>query len=221
MYFSGTQGSGITFQTSATVPTGGAEGASYEPTGTVTQTETNGVDAGYSLEVVVHTADFGYQAGDTVMLSACVWDLDYSSTDAYNEHISDYAPNWWGSQWADPSFEKYFMYRGVILSTSEAIDNEKVAVADRFELYPNYPNPFNPSTTISFSTPASGQVRLDIYNILGQKIRTLVNNELPSGYHHYEWNGLTETGLSAPTGLYLYKVSYGNNFKVAKMVLSK
>jgi len=157
------------------------------------------------------------------MLSACVWDLDYGSVDAYQEHISDYAPNWWGTQWVDPNFEKYFMYRGVILSTSEAVDvdNEKTAVADRFELYPNYPNPFNPSTTISFSTPTSGKVRLDIYNILGQRIRTLINSELPSGYHRFEWNGLTENGLPAPTGLYLYKVNYGNNFKVAKMVLSK
>jgi len=223
MYFSGTVGDGISFETSATVPTGAAEGASYEPAGTITHTESNGSDAGYSLEVVVHTADFDYQVGDTVMLSVCIWDLDYASIDAYNAQASDYAPNWWGSQWADPNFEKYFMYRGVILSESDgtAIDNDRVAVAERLELYPNYPNPFNPNTMISFSTPATGQVRLDIYNILGQKVRTLVNSELRSGYHRYEWNGLAESNLPAPTGIYFCKVSYGNNFKVAKMVLSK
>ena len=223
MYFSGTQGDGIVFETNANVPTGAAEGASYEPAGTVTHTESNGPDAGYSLEVVVHTADFDYQVGDTVMLSVCIWDLDYASVDAYNTQSSDYAPNWWGTQWVDPNFEKYFMYRGVILSESDgtAIDDDQVAVAERFELYPNYPNPFNPNTMISFSTPANGKVRLDIYNILGQKVRTLVNNELPSGYHRYEWNGLTEANLPAPTGIYFCKVSYGNSFKVAKMILSK
>ena len=129
MYFSGTEGEGIVFETNTNVPSGAAEGASFEPTGTVTHTETNGPDAGYSIEIVVHTADFGYQVGDTVMLSACIWDLDYSSADAYTEGVADYAPNWWGAQWVDPGFEKYFMYRGVVLTDEVVTNNPPTAYA--------------------------------------------------------------------------------------------
>jgi len=223
MYFTGTEGDGISFELSGTVPTGAAEGASYEPTGTVTHTETNGADAGYSLEVVIHTADFDYMIGDTVMLSACIWDMDYASTDAFTEGVSDYAPNWWGSQWADPNFEKYFMYRGVVLSTKTgtAIGDENLPVVADFKLYPNVPNPFNPSTTISFQIPQNSQVRLDIYNVLGQHVNTLVNTRMNQGYHSVVWNGMTKDGQSAPSGIYFYKLSADQMTKVSKMVLSK
>ncbi|MCK4640723.1 MAG: T9SS type A sorting domain-containing protein [Candidatus Marinimicrobia bacterium] len=221
MYFSGNQGDGIEFQLSGTVPTGAAEGASFEPTGTVTHTETNGPDAGYSIETVIHTADFGYLVGDTVMISICIWDMDYASVDAYQEGVSDYAPNWWGTQWADPNFEKYFMYRGVVLSDQVAIDNEQPLTVTDFQLYPNVPNPFNPSTTIAFRIPGDSNVRLDIYNVLGQHVQTLVNTQLNQGYHSYVWNGTTKENCPAPSGIYFYKITYGNTSKVAKMVLSK
>lgn len=223
MYFSGTQGDHIVFETNSNVPTGAAAGASFEPAGTVTHTETNGPDAGYSIEVVVHTADFGYQIGDTVMLSVCIWDLDYASVDAYDAHISDYAPNWWGTQWADKNFEKYYMYRGVILSekTGTAIRSNQRMNATDFRLYPNTPNPFNPSTTISFQIPTDSNVRLDIYNILGQQVKILVDTKLPQGYHSYIWDGMTNDGSRAPSGIYFYKLTYGQTSKVAKMVLSK
>jgi len=118
MYFSGVEGDGITFETNDQIPTGSAEGVSFEPEGTVTHTGTNGDDAGYSLELVINTADFGYELGDTVRLSTVIWDLDYSSADEFDAAVADYAPEWWGTQWADPSFERFFMYRGVILSSS-------------------------------------------------------------------------------------------------------
>ncbi|MBU4445898.1 T9SS type A sorting domain-containing protein, partial [bacterium] len=218
-----TEGDGIVFETNANVPTGAAEGASFEPTGTVTHTETNGPDAGYSIEIVVHTADFGYQVGDTVMLSACIWDLDYSSADAYDANISDYAPNWWGTQWVDPGFEKYYMYRGVVLSEQHgtAIDDDIPVTVTDFKLYPNVPNPFNPSTTISFQIPAESQVRLDVYNVLGQHVKSLVNKKLQQGYHSVVWNGVTSENRPAPSGIYFYKLTTGQTSKVAKMVLFK
>jgi len=222
MYFSGGVGDSAVFELSSTVPSDAAEGVSYEPGGTVTHTETNGEDAGYSLEVVIHTADFDYMVGDTVMLSACVWDLDYGSADAMQEGVSDYAPNWWGTQWCDPTFEKYFMYRGVILSPNEnAIDKNKEQLITDFKLYPNVPNPFNPTTTIAFRIPENSQVRLDIYNILGQQVKTLVNTNLSQGYHSVIWDGKTQKGQPAPSGIYFYRLSAGQNVKVAKMVLSK
>ncbi len=130
MYFNSTQGAGAVFELNANVPTGGAEGASYEPPGTVTHTESNGADAGYSLEVVVHTALFGYSDLDTVKLSVVIWDMDYASADVFDDNtLSDYAPNWWGTQWCDTNFEKYYLYREVILSdqTSVGIENPKTS----------------------------------------------------------------------------------------------
>ncbi|MCK4295837.1 MAG: T9SS type A sorting domain-containing protein, partial [Candidatus Marinimicrobia bacterium] len=222
MYFSGVEGEGIVFETNANVPSGAAEGASFEPTGTVTHTETNGPDAGYSIEVVIHTADFGYAVGDTVMLSVCMWDLDYSSADAYTEHVSDYAPNWWGTQWVATDFERYYLYRGVVLSNETVdIDKDNGKFANAFTLCQNYPNPFNPSTTINFEIPGSELVTLEIYNVLGQKVATLINDNLESGYHSVEWNGLTDHNESLPTGVYFCKLTFGESSKTSKMVLLK
>ncbi|MCK4448543.1 MAG: T9SS type A sorting domain-containing protein, partial [Candidatus Marinimicrobia bacterium] len=193
-----------------------------EPTGTVTHNETNGTDAGYSIEVVVHTADFGYSVGDTVMLSVCMWDLDYSSADAYTEHVSDYAPNWWGTQWVATDFERYYLYRGVVLSNETVdIDKDNGKFANAFTLCQNYPNPFNPSTTINFEIPGSELVTLEIYNVLGQKVATLINDNLESGYHSVEWNGLTDHNESLPTGVYFCKLTFGESSKTSKMVLLK
>lgn len=222
MYFTGTEGDGIDFQISSNVPTGAAEGASFEPAGTVTHTESNGADEGYSLEVIVHTADFGYAEGDTVLLSAVIWDLDYADSDAYTEGISDYAVHWWGTQWADPNFEKYFMYRGVVLSDQTVgVEPDNKTLAGKFALHQNYPNPFNPSTQISFELPRKEEVSLTIYNTLGQKLTTLVNKELTAGSHEYQWNGTLENGNSAPAGIYFYELKSADKVATGKMVLLK
>jgi len=222
MYFSGNEGDSITFETNANVPTGAAEGVSYEPEGTVTHTESNGADEGYSIEVVVHTDFFGYAVGDTVMLSAVIWDLDYADADAYTEGVSDYAPQWWGAQWVDPNFEKYFMYRGVVLSDQTVgVEPDGKTIAGEFALHQNYPNPFNPSTRISFELPQKDQVSLTIYNTLGQKVATLVNSELSAGSHEYQWNGTLENGKQAPAGMYFYELKSTENVATGKMVLLK
>jgi hypothetical protein len=222
MYFNATEGAGISFETSSSVPTGAAEGASFEPEGTTTHTETNGPDEGYSLEVVVHTADFGYSEDDTVMLSCVIWDMDYASADTYNVDISDYAPHWWGTQWVDMNFEKHYLYRGVILSPEYvAIDNESTPVVQNYKLYQNYPNPFNPVTTISFEIPKPELVKLEIYNALGQKVITLMDDNLGRGVHSYKWNGLDENNLPVPSGLYFTYLTAGNVTKTNKMVLLK
>lgn len=221
MYFSGVEGDGISFETSGTVPTGAAEGASFEPTGTVTHTEVGGPDAGYSLEVVVHTADFGYSEGDTVLLSACIWDLDFADAASYDAHTSDYAPMWWGTQWADPNFEKYYMYRGVVLGSSYVGVDDNIVVANDFQLHQNYPNPFNPSTMISFNVPSTDFTTLEVYNLLGQSITRLVESDLTAGNHKVIWNGLTTDQRPAPAGVYLYRLTQGNFTQTAKMVLLK
>jgi hypothetical protein len=82
----------------------------------------------------------------------------------------------------------------------------------------NYPNPFNPATTIGFVIPAPGKVTLTIYNTTGQKIRTLVDAQLTSGAHSVVWDGLTDAGMHVPSGVYLYELRAGT-FRDAKKLL--
>jgi len=85
-----------------------------------------------------------------------------------------------------------------------------------FNLKQNYPNPFNPSTTIQFSIPKSESVTLEIYNLLGQKVATLVNEKLNAGSHTMFWNAAGFT-----SGVYLYRLQAGNYSEMKKLVLLK
>ena len=84
-----------------------------------------------------------------------------------------------------------------------------------------YPNPFNPTTTISFSIKEKTPVELIIYNILGQKVRTLVNQSLEPGEHSIVWNGTDNKGRSVASGIYFYRMKAGNYSETQKMVLKK
>ena len=86
----------------------------------------------------------------------------------------------------------------------------------------NYPNPFNPETTISFSVEqTSSLVNLEIYNLKGQKIKTLVSEILSAGNHSVVWNGTDENEKSVSSGVYLYKMRTGNYISTKKMILMK
>ncbi|MDZ7374373.1 MAG: T9SS type A sorting domain-containing protein, partial [candidate division KSB1 bacterium] len=184
----------------------------------------NGKDAGYSLEVVVHTDMFGYEDGDTVKLSVVIWDVDFASADAFNPDVSDYAPHWWGTQWADANFEKYYMYREVILSeqTSVGVASRDVAsLPKRFELAQNFPNPFNPSTTIAYELPKTTRVKVEVFDVLGRRVATLFDGVQEAGSHQVTWDGRTEAGEPAPSGVYLYKLSTPDYSQIRKMLLVK
>jgi hypothetical protein len=85
-----------------------------------------------------------------------------------------------------------------------------------FELGHNVPNPFNPSTEITFALPSPSHVKLEIFNIKGQKVETLVDNQFDAGYHSVIWNG-----AGAATGLYLYRMQADNFVQTKKMLLLK
>lgn len=217
MYFSGTIGDGAVFETNANVPTGGAQGKSFEPAGTVTHTEVGGPDNGYSLEVIVHTDLFGYSVLDTVRLSIVIWDLDYASTDAFSPDTSDYAPNWWGTQWVDRNFEKFHLFRKVVLSNFPTdVKNNPGEFPNSFILKQNYPNPFNPSTTISYSIPENSSVTLKVFNVLGKEVATLVNENQPAGNYNIDWNA-----VEMSSGVYFYELRAGSNVQTNKMILMR
>lgn len=83
----------------------------------------------------------------------------------------------------------------------------------------NYPNPFNPTTTISFSIPDESKIDLIVYNIKGQKVKTLVNNHLDRGNHSVVWNGVDDSGKSVSSGVYFYKLSVNGKSKSVKKCL--
>ncbi|MGE5401973.1 MAG: T9SS type A sorting domain-containing protein [Ignavibacteriales bacterium] len=217
MYFKDSIGAHTDFQLSTTVPNGGAEGASFEPVGTITDSETGGPDKGYSLETVIHTDMFGYKDGDTIMVSICMWDMQYSDKNAYSKDTSDYAPHWWGAQWVDPTFEKYYMYRGVILSSQPVgVAGESKSIPVRYALEQNYPNPFNPATKIKYSIPENSLVTLKIYDLIGREVATLVNSQQNAGFHQVEFNA-SKLG----SGIYFYQLSTKNFLQTKKMMLIK
>jgi hypothetical protein len=108
---------------------------------------------------------------------------------------------------------------------SEPPPEEKVAVRPtvptHFELAQNYPNPFNPTATIEYALPKPAMVELRIFNILGQAVRTLVNEEKGAGYYQVVWDGKDEVGRTVSTGIYLYQIKAGDFVETKKMQLIK
>jgi hypothetical protein len=90
-----------------------------------------------------------------------------------------------------------------------------------FTLQPNYPNPFNPSTIIPLVIPDNLDVELAIYNILGERIRTLHKGELPAGRHLIEWDGKNSLGKQLSTGIYFARMIAGENVQSLKIILLK
>ncbi|MCP4291127.1 MAG: T9SS type A sorting domain-containing protein [bacterium] len=88
-------------------------------------------------------------------------------------------------------------------------------------LYGNYPNPFNPRTVIRFSQPKAGQTQVVVYDVKGQKIRTLVNDILSSGSHEVSWMGRDDQGRAVASGTYFYRLITENESLVGKMLLIK
>lgn len=89
------------------------------------------------------------------------------------------------------------------------------------KLNQNYPNPFNSSTLINFTVPQNGNVKLTIYNSLGQEVKTLKDEVMSAGDYSVQWNGLNESGSLAASGMYFYRLDYGANMKVMKMIMLK
>ncbi|MGD8923172.1 MAG: FlgD immunoglobulin-like domain containing protein, partial [Candidatus Zixiibacteriota bacterium] len=90
-----------------------------------------------------------------------------------------------------------------------------------FNLRQNYPNPFNPSTTIEYDLPHRSHVRIDVLNVLGQKVRVLIDREETAGSHSITWDGTDDSGESVSTGIYLYRIQAGEIVESRKMLLLK
>ena len=98
-----------------------------------------------------------------------------------------------------------------------------VRIETRPEVYAlenNYPNPFNPATTIKYQLPEAGEVTLEVYNMLGQVVRTLVDREFQgAGRYNYKWDATNDRGRSLSSGVYFYRVTAGKDFQSHKRML--
>jgi len=100
-------------------------------------------------------------------------------------------------------------------------NNGSVVVPKVFALEQNYPNPFNPITTIKFALPEPASVRLEVYNLLGQRVITLIDKELPAGDYTTRWEGTDNSGQPVASGVYLYRIDAGKFKSSKKMILLK
>jgi len=99
--------------------------------------------------------------------------------------------------------------------------NNNIVVEKTRMLQGNYPNPFNPTTTIAYQMSKSEPVTITVYNLKGQKVRTLVNEVKTAGNHTVVWNGMDQNGKSVASGIYYYKLSTNNHTEVRKAILMK
>ena len=99
---------------------------------------------------------------------------------------------------------------------TDVFDNDSKTIPDNFSLEQNYPNPFNPSTNIKFSIPASSNVKLSVYNMLGQEVATLINSDLSAGTYSYTFDA---SKLSS--GIYFYTIRTNSFTQTRKMMLLK
>jgi hypothetical protein len=100
-------------------------------------------------------------------------------------------------------------------------DQPALDLPKSFALLPNYPNPFNPETYIEYTLPADCQVTLAVYNILGQKVKTLINEHQSAGLKSVRWDGKDDSGNQVSAGVYFYSIKADNFTQTKKMILLK
>ena len=119
-------------------------------------------------------------------------------------------------------FNFNFCIQGIAISTNPSGSDNDVVPLSVNVLNENYPNPFNPTTTISYNLAENSNVELSIYNLKGQKVCTLVNTIQESGYYEIVWNGMDDAGKNVSSGIYLFKLNAGSHYtSIKKMILLK
>ena len=156
----------------------------------------------HDLITLVDENDYG--------LGICYWAPDWIST------------NQFGSPWENQAL---FDFDGELLDAISVFDNSSVAIKriDNFSLNNiyNYPNPFNPITTLRYDLPEDAFVRITVYDMLGKVVSNLLNTNQSSGNKSVQWNATNNQGQPVSTGLYLYTIEVGDFRQTKKMVLLK
>jgi hypothetical protein len=101
------------------------------------------------------------------------------------------------------------------------IEDAIAELPTEFALHQNYPNPFNPNTEVRFDLPADSRVKLEIFNVLGQKVITVIDEDMKAGYRSVTWNGDDGSGKQVASGVYFYKLTAGDHVFAKKMMMLK
>jgi hypothetical protein len=110
-------------------------------------------------------------------------------------------------------------FSGITVALIASDANDQMPTS--FALRQNYPNPFNPQTSIAFDLPAASHVTLEILNVLGQKVKTLVSEYREAGSHSVIWDGTSDNGSTTASGVYFYRLNADGNQAVKKMMMLK
>ena len=103
----------------------------------------------------------------------------------------------------------------------QSVGSQSLGIPEVFALYQNFPNPFNPITTLSYDLPKDSDVRLAIFDMLGDEVATLVNSHQQAGFKSVQWDGTGSMGRAVSAGVYLYRIEAGEFVETKKMLLLK
>ena len=109
----------------------------------------------------------------------------------------------------------------ITIDARQVLSADDSVVPKVFALHQNYPNPFNPTTTIKYDLPEAANVRIMIYDLMGRKIRSLVNERQDVGFRSVQWNAADDLGLQVSAGMYIFTIQAGDFRQVKKMILLK
>ena len=113
------------------------------------------------------------------------------------------------------------LYYEIIYGSASDVEKRNQSIPIKFQLYQNFPNPFNSKTTIRYDVPANEHVVLKMYNVFGQEIRTLVNDFQEAGKHTTAWDAKDDYGTDVATGLYILNLNIGKQKASKKILLMK
>jgi hypothetical protein len=127
----------------------------------------------------------------------------------------------WNKFMANPEIQPMLDAIGFVPDSTTGVQTQSDLSIINFTLNGNYPNPFNPTTTISFNIPATQEINVTIYDVLGREVKTLFNGEVTPGTINLSWDGKSNQNISVGSGVYIYKVVSKNKLLTGKMVLQK
>ena len=136
--------------------------------------------------------------------------------------ISDLTWTW--DIWSSDGFEFTPSMSGpreLHINISNLLGLENVSLPKEFALHNNYPNPFNPVTNIVYDIPEATDVTLEIYNVMGQRVRTLAQGNHEPGRYQIVWNATNDIGQALSSGMYIYRIQAGDFVSIKKLVLMK
>jgi hypothetical protein len=181
---------------------GAASGGLSEDVGFLMSTNVNGLVLAFSL-----LAAF-IPAGNAGVLTNVIWDAaDYPLSGAVTLSITNFA----GAGGSALNFDVGATF----------LSNDDVTLVEEYKLSENYPNPFNPSTTIGYDVKEAGDVSIIVYDMLGREVRTLVNEYMLPNSYNIVWNGINDQGVQSASGVYYYKMISNDFVDTKKMMFVK